>query len=261
MINALRTAATGMEAQQTRINSISNDLANVNTPGYKKSRAAFEDLYYDQVKLPGALNDAAEETPNGIQIGHGTRLTSVSKIFTNGTTNNTGNSLDLAIEGQGFFVMVDSNGDEVYTRNGTFQANKDGEVVNQAGLVLEPSITLPTNIVSLNVAADGTVSAVTSDNEVAQELGSIEVAMFANPAGLQYVGGNLYKASGASGEVVKVAPGEDGSGKVAQGFLENSNVDIGESLITMIVAQRSYEANSKVIEAADRMMQQANNLL
>lgn len=261
MINALRSAATGMEAQQTRINSISNDLANVNTPGYKKTRATFEDLYYDQVKLPGTLNDSQTESPNGIQIGHGTRLTSVSKIFTPGTTSNTGNSLDVAIEGNGFFEVTDSNGDSFYTRNGTFQANSEGEVVTTDGLTLEPNISLPDNILSLTIAEDGTISAIVSDSEDAQELGNIEISMFPNPGGLQYLGSNLYKTTNASGDAVQVTPGEEGSGLLSQGFLENSNVDIGESLITMIVAQRSYEANSKVIEAADRMMQQANNLI
>lgn len=261
MINALRSASTGMEAQQLRINGIANDLANVNTPAYKKTRATFEDLYYDQVKVPGTLNNKDTESPNGIQVGHGTKLSSVSKLFTEGTTQHTGNSLDLAIEGAGFFKVLDSNGDTFYTRNGTFQNNKDGDLVTVNGEVVEPSINLPEDTLSVTIGKDGTVSAMTASADTAEEVGQIELVMFQNPAALQYMGKNLYKVSDASGEETVVVAGNDGSGQIAQGFLENSNVDIGEALITMIVAQRSYEANSKVIEAADRMMQQANNLL
>ncbi|MBF0104830.1 MAG: flagellar basal-body rod protein FlgG [Deltaproteobacteria bacterium] len=261
MINSLRAAATGMEAQQLRINGIANDLANVNTPAYKKTRATFEDLYYDQIKIPGTLNDQETTSPSGIQIGHGTKLTSVSKVFTEGTTNHTGNTLDLAIEGNGFFQVTDANGDTLYTRNGTFQKNQDGEVVTFNGEKLEPAITIPEDVLSLTVGKDGIVSAITPDAETAEELGQIELAIFQNPAALQYMGNNLYKETEASGSPSLVTAGEDGSGNIAQGFLENSNVDIGESLITMIVAQRSYEANAKIIEAADRMMQQANNML
>lgn len=261
MINALRSASTGMEAQQMRINGIANDLANVNTPGYKKTRATFEDLYYDQVKVPGTLSDQQTASPSGIQIGHGTKLTSISKVFTPGTAAQTGNSLDISIDGQGFFQVLDSNGEVFYTRTGAFQTNADREIVTAEGMVLEPGITLPDNIESLTIASDGTVSAIVADADEAQDLGQIELVMFANPAGLNYTGRNLYRQSSASGDPVAVVPGEDGAGLLSQGQLENSNVDISESLITMIVAQRSYEANSKVIEAADRMMQQANNML
>lgn len=261
MINALRSASTGMDAQQLRIDGIANDLANVNTPGYKKTRAVFEDLYYDQVKTPGALNDKDTQSPNGIQIGHGTRLTSIQKVFTDGTTQHTGNTLDLSIEGNGFFKVLDSTGQEFYTRSGSFQTDKDGNVVTMNGMTLQPSIVVPDNTQSITIAKDGTISVITSDSQSASDIGQIEMAMFQNPAGLQYMGQNLYKETDASGTAKTVIAGQDGSGSIAQGFLENSNVDIGESLITMIVAQRSYEANSKVIEAADHMMQQANSLL
>lgn len=261
MINSLRSASTGMEAQQLRINGIANDLANVNTPSYKKTRATFEDLYYDQIKIPGTMNDQETVSPSGIQIGHGTKLTSVSKIFTEGTTSHTGNALDLAIEGGGFFQVIDAEGDTYYTRNGTFQKNQDGEIVTPNGELLEPAITVPDDLLSLTIGKDGIITAITADSDTAEELGQIELAMFQNPAALQYMGKNLYKETEASGTPNIVIPGEDGAGNIAQGFLENSNVDIGESLITMIVAQRSYEANAKIIEAADRMMQQANNML
>ncbi|OVE80548.1 flagellar basal-body rod protein FlgG [bacterium K02(2017)] len=261
MINALRTASTGMEAQQMRINGISNDLANVNTTAYKKTRATFEDLYYDQIKVPGTFNDQETESPNGIQIGHGTKMTSISKIFTQGSMSHTGNTLDLAIEGPGFFRVTNAEGESLYTRTGTFQKNRDGEIVTGNGEKLEPSVTIPENLVSLTIGKDGIMTAITSDSETAEELGQLELAMFQNPSALQYLGKNLYKETDASGTASTVIPGEDGTGNIAQGFTESSNVDIGESLITMIVAQRSYEANSKVIEAADRMMQQANNML
>lgn len=261
MINALRSASTGMEAQQMRINGIAHDLANVNTPGYKKTRSTFEDLYYDQVKVPGTLNNQQTPSPNGIQVGHGTRLTSISKIFTQGTSTQTGNSLDVSIEGQGFFQVTDANGDTYYTRTGSFQTNAEREIVTTEGMKIEPNLSLPDNIQSLTIAQDGTVSAIVADADEAQDLGQIELVMFPNPAGLQYMGRNIYRLTSASGDPVTVTPGQDGSGLLAQGSLENSNVDISESLITMIVAQRSYEANSKVIEAADRMMQQANNMI
>lgn len=261
MINALRSASTGMEAQQLRIDSIANDLANVNTSAYKKTRAAFEDLYYDQIKTPGNLNNQSTQSPSGIQIGHGTKLTAVYKVFNEASTQSTANPLDLAIEGQGFFKVADSQGNFFYTRNGTFQRDSQGNIVTPNGEVLQPSLVIPSNATSISIAKDGTVSVATSDQETAQNLGQIQLAMFQNPAGLKYNGQNLYSLTDASGQETLVTAGQDGSGSVAQGFLENSNVDIGEALIQMIVAQRSYEANSKVIESSDRMMQQANNLI
>lgn len=261
MLNALRSASTGMEAQQYRIDAIANDLANVNTAAYKKTRAMFEDLYYDQVKVPGTLNDVNTPSPNGIQIGHGTKLTAISKVFSETTTEQTNNELDLALEGDGFFQVTDANGNLLYTRNGQFQTDANGNLVTSSGHTVEPAITIPSNAVSITVGKDGTVSVITADSQNATQLGTLELAMFQNPAGLVYMGQNLYKESDASGTVTTVTAGLDGSGEIAQGFLENSNVDIGSSLIQMIVAQRSYEANSKVIEASDRMMQQANNLL
>ena len=261
MINALRSASTGMESQQVRIDSIASDLSNVNTVGYKKTQASFEDLYYDQIKSPGSLNDTNTQSPNGIQIGHGTKLTSVSKVFTTGTLQHTGRNLDIAIQGNGFFQVTNSNGETLYSRNGTLQTDQDGNLITFNGETLEPSITIPSNATSITIAKDGTVSATTSDSESATSLGNIELVMFQNPAALVYKGGHLYQASDASGTASTVTPGQDGSGTLVQEFLENSNVDIGESLISMIVAQRSYEANSKIIEAADRMMQQANNML
>ena len=261
MLNSLRSAATGMEAQQVRIDNIANDLANLNTVGYKKGRADFEDLYYDQIKTPGTSNTANIVSPNGIQVGHGTKLNSISKIFTVGDIQATGQQLDLALEGNGFFQLSDPNGNIVYSRNGSFKIDQLGAIVNSNGLALNPAITVPANTISLTVGTDGTVSAATSDSETAVQLGQIQLAMFQNPAGLVYGGSNIYRESTASGPATVVVAGENGSGELIQGFLEASNVNVGESLINMVVAQRSYESNSKVIETADRMMQSINNIV
>ena len=261
MINALHSASTGMSAQQTRIDGIANDLANLNTVGYKKTRAEFEDLYYDQIKASGSSNSDSTISPNGIQVGHGTKMTSMTKIFTAGDIESTGGQLDLAIGGQGFFKFTDENGNAVYSRNGTLQLNQDGALVNGNGLVMDPSFTIPSTTTSLNIGKDGTVSIKTSDSVDAQNLGKIQLAMFQNPAGLEYVGANLYRETTGSGTATTVNPGADGSGQIQQGFVESSNVNIGDALISMVVAQRSYESNAKVIETADKMMQSVNNIL
>lgn len=261
MINALHAASTGMSAQQTRIDGIANDLANLNTVGYKKTRAEFEDLYYDQVKLPGASNSATTISPNGIQVGHGTKMTSLTKIFSAGDIESTGQQLDLAIEGQGFFKFTDENGNAVYSRNGTLQLNQDGALVNSNGLLMDPSFTIPSTTTSVTIGKDGTISIKTADSADVQELGKIQLSMFQNPAGLEYLGSNLYRETTGSGTATSVDPGNDGAGKLEQGFLESSNVNIGDALISMVVAQRSYESNAKVIETADRMMQSVNNIL
>lgn len=260
MLNALRSAATGMEAQQIRIDGIANDLANVNTTGYKKAKADFEDLYYDQIKTPGALEDQNTASPTGIQVGHGTKLTAIAKVFTNGELQQTQQQLDLAISGNGFFTVTDSSGNTYYTRNGTFMVNKDGLLSTTTGMTLDPQISIPTTATSLTIADDGTVSTSASGETTATTLGQITLAMIPNPAGLKYLGSNNYQVTDASGAATAVTPGAEGSGKIMQGFLESSNVNVGESLINMIVAQRSYEANAKVIETADRMMQSVNNI-
>lgn len=260
MINALRSASTGMEAQQIRIDAIANDLANINTVAYKRSKEDFEDLYYDQIKTPGSFSNQSTESPTGIQVGHGTKLSSISKVFTAAETTQTGQNFDMAIEGNGFFKVTDSGGNILYTRNGAFVTNVDGNLATNDGKLLEPNITVPSDVLSVTIAKDGTVSVTQAGSETSTTLGQIELATFTNPAGLQYMGGNMYKETTASGTATTVVAGAEGSGEIAQGFLENSNVNIGESLIGMIVAQRSYEANAKVIEAADRMMQSVNNM-
>lgn len=261
MINALRSAATGMNAQQTLIDGLANDLANINTTAYKKSRAAFEDLYYDQIKAPGSTNAQNVKSPNGIQVGHGTKLTAIYKDFATGDLKQTDQALDLAIEGKGFFALTNAEGATVYTRDGVMQLDDQGNLTNTNGLKLEPNLTIPTNTTSLTISKDGIVSIKTSDSAEVQELGQIQLNMFQNPAGLEYLGGNIYRESSASGTATQVNPGQEGSGKISQGFVEGSNVNVGESLISMVVAQRSYESNAKVIETADRMMQSVNNIL
>lgn len=250
-----------MEAQQARIDAIANDLANIATVGFKRGRPEFEDLYYDQIKTPGNKNNENVQSPNGIQIGHGVKMTTMTRIFTPGNVENTGQPLDVAIAGQGFFQLVDENGNDVYSRNGVFQVNADGDIVNLAGLKFNSGITVPTNATSVTIGTDGTVSYKTSESGDSQDVGKIELAMFQNPSGLENLGGNLYRATDASGAVVSTIAGKDGAGKLQQGFLEQSNVNVGESLISMVVAQRSYESNAKVIETADRMMQSVNNIL
>lgn len=261
MINALRSAATGMNAQQTLIDGLANDLANINTTAFKKSRAAFEDLYYDQIKSPGSINDQNIESPNGIQVGHGTKLTAIYKDFSTGDLKQTDQALDIAIEGKGFFVLSNAEGNSVYSRDGVMQLDKTGKLINSNGLVVSPEITIPSNATSVTISKDGIVTIKTPDSQDPVAAGQLQLAMFQNPAGLEYAGGNVYKETPASGTATLVNPGVDGSGKIVQGFVEGSNVNVGESLINMVVAQRSYESNAKVIETADRMMQSVNNIL
>lgn len=260
MLNALRSAATGMEAQQVRIDGIANDLANVNTTGYKKAKADFEDLYYDQIKSPGALENSSTKSPTGIQVGHGTKLTAIAKVFTQGEVQQTQQQLDLAISGNGFFTVKDTSGNTYYTRNGTFVVNAEGQMATSSGMLLEPQISVPAEATTVTIAADGTVSTLAEGQTSATSLGQITLAMIPNPAGLKNMGGNNYTVTDASGAATSVTAGQSGSGKIMQGFLESSNVNVGESLINMIVAQRSYESNAKVIETADRMMQAVNNI-
>lgn len=261
MLNALRTAATGMEAQQIRIDNIANDLANINTIAYKRSTEDFEDLYYDQVKTPGSLNSQNVESPNGIQVGHGTKLTSISKIFTEGAMQQTGRDLDVSIEGSGFFKVTDANGQTQYTRNGSLILNTDRLLCTSTGLEIEPQITIPEDAVSVSIGRDGTITVTTSADATPTEAGQIQLVTFPNPSGLRYMGAHLYGETNASGSPAITTPGADGAGTISQGFLEISNVNMGEELINMVVAQRSYETNAKVIEAADRMMQAINSVV
>ncbi len=260
MIRSLWTAATGMQAQTLNIDVISNNLANVSTAGFKKSRAEFQDLLYETLRPAGVASSDSTEVPTGIQVGHGTRPSAVNRMFAQGDFQQTKNELDLAIEGGGFFQILQSNGETGYTRDGAFKLDNEGRIVNADGFLLEPEISVPNNTIAVSIAIDGTVSVLQAGQAEPSEIGTIELARFMNPAGLHSIGRNLYSPTAASGDVIVGTAGEDGFGTIAQGYLEGSNVSVVEEMVSMIVAQRAYETNSKVIQASDEMLQMANNV-
>ncbi|MFA0085455.1 flagellar basal-body rod protein FlgG [Vibrio sp. 10N.286.49.C2] len=254
MHSALWISKTGMAAQDTKMSAISNNLANVNTVGFKRDRVVFEDLFYSIQRQPGAQVDQVNQLPTGVQLGSGVRVVGTQKVFTQGSAQNTGQELDLAVMGQGFFQIENSDGQIMYTRNGQFHVNSEGLMVNSQGLPLEPQVQLPDNALSLSVGVDGTVTATTADSTVPQDLGQISLAKFINPAGLEAVGGNLFKETEASGQAEELIPGEEGAGSIKQGALEGSNVQVVEEMVDMITTQRAYEMNAKVVSAADDML-------
>lgn len=261
MIRALYSAASGMNAQQLNVDNIANNLANANTAGYKSRRAQFQDLLYQNMVQPGASAGQQTTVPTGLQLGLGTRASSNEIIFTQGSFTETDNPLDLVIQGNGFFQVRRPSGDLAYTRDGSFQLDKNGSIVTSSGDQLEPQITVPANAQSLTIAPDGTVSYLLPGQSAAQKAGQIQIAMFQNPAGLNSIGKNLYQPTDASGDPTVAAPGgQEGLGSLLQGYTEQSNVSIVQEFINLIVAQRAYEANSKVVKAADEMYQQVNNL-
>jgi len=260
MIRSLWTSATGMQAQALNLDVISNNLANVNTSGFKKSRAEFQDLLYETIRPAGTPSSQDTEVPTGIQLGHGTRPSTVLKIFSQGNMENTQNELDLAIEGDGFFQISLPSGETAYTRDGAFKLDSDGRIVNSDGFALEPEISIPSDALSISVGLDGTVSVLQAGESIPSEVGTIELARFVNPAGLISMGKNLFITSEASGDEMTGTAGEDGLGTLAQGFLEMSNVSVVDEMVNMITAQRAYESNSKAIQAADEMLQLANNV-
>ena len=260
MIRSLWTSATGMQAQALNLDVISNNLANVNTSGFKKSRAEFQDLLYETIKPAGTPSSQDTNVPTGIQLGHGTRPSTVLKIFSQGSMENTQNELDLAIEGDGFFQITLPNGEMAYTRDGAFKLDSDGRIVNSDGFAMEPEISIPSDALSISVGLDGTVSVLQAGENTPSEIGTIELARFVNPAGLISMGKNLFITSEASGDEMTGTAGEDGLGTLAQGFLEMSNVSVVDEMVNMITAQRAYESNSKAIQAADEMLQLANNV-
>lgn len=260
MIRALWTAGTGMVAQQINIDTIANNLANVNTTGFKKVRAEFQDLLYQTVRSAGSSATQGVRLPTGLQVGHGTMLAATTKIFTQGDFLQTDNPLDLVIEGDGFFQVQMPDGSAAFTRNGALKTDVEGRIVTSEGYVVQPEITIPEGATTINVGSDGTVSAILPGQTDPEEIGRFEIAMFRNPAGLINVGKGLYRATGSSGEAVSVTPGTEGSGTIVNKFLEMSNVKVVEEMINMIVAQRAYDVNSKAIQAADEMLQTANGL-
>lgn len=260
-MRSLFTAATGMIAQQMNIDAIANNLANVNTTAFKKSRVNFQDLLYETVKPAGTETAAGTSIPEGIQIGHGVRPASVAKNFSGGNLIQTGAPLDIAIEGNGFFQVELPDGTTGYTRDGAFKMNQEGRVMTVDGYPLTPGITIPTNWTQITIGSDGTISAMVPGTSAPQNVGQLTLARFANPAGLDArLGRNVMLESQASGSATTSQPGLEGVGLVEQGFLENSNVQVVEEIIQMIIAQRAYEASSKVIQASDEMLQLANTL-
>ena len=261
MIKALWTAATGMEAQQLNMDVIANNLANVNTAGFKKSRADFQDLLYQNIKSAGSSASASTENPTGIQVGLGSRTAAVQKLFTVGDVQQTGNDLDLAIQGSGFLQVELPNGETAYTRAGTLKKDGTGRLVTSAGNPIVPQIVIPENATRIAIGSDGTVEAFLDGSNQGNQLGTIELATFSNPAGLSSLGGNLYQETASSGTAVTGIPGELGIGELVQGFLEGSNVNIMEEMVAMIAGQRAYEVNSKAIKTADEMLQMTNNIV
>jgi len=261
MDQALWIAKTGLEAQQTRMAVTANNLANVNTTGFKRSRAVFEDLLYQNDAQAGAQSSESTELNSGLMLGTGVRVVATEKLFNQGNLVQTGNSLDMAIEGRGFFQILMPDGDIGYTRDGTFQVNADGEVVTSKGYSLQPSITIPEDAKSVTISKDGIVSVTQPGVATPVQVGTIETVDFINPAGLTPIGQNLFLESGSSGSPQSGTAGEGGLGTIAQGSLETSNVNTVEELVNMIETQRAYEMNSKAISTAEQMLEYANNTL
>ncbi|WP_339388669.1 flagellar basal-body rod protein FlgG [Vibrio caribbeanicus] len=254
MHSALWVSKTGMAAQDTKMTAISNNLANVNTVGFKRDRVVFEDLFYTIQRQPGAQVDEVNELPSGVQLGSGVRVVGTQKVFTQGNTQNTSQDLDLAVMGKGFFQIENSDGQIMYTRNGQFQVNSEGLMVNSQGLPLEPQIQIPDDALSISVGVDGTVTTTSAIDPTPQQVGQITLARFINPAGLEAVGGNLFRQTDASGLAEELIASEDGVGSIKQRALEGSNVQVVEEMVDMITTQRAYEMNAKVVSAADDML-------
>jgi flagellar basal-body rod protein FlgG len=261
MLRAMYTAASGMEAQQLNIDNIAHNLANVNTSGYKVRRAQFQDLLYQNIRQAGASNTATTEIPVGTQIGLGTKLAATEIIFSQGDFASTENPLDIVIEGQGFFQVLMPNGQIAYTRNGNFHQNRDGNVVTSDGDLLNDQISIPEDHTSISVGKDGTVTVTTAGETEPQTVGRIELALFRNPSGLEPIGKSLLLPTLASGDPITGTPGEIGLGTLMSGYVEQSNVSVVEEMVNMIISQRAYEANSKVIRTAEEMFSQANNVV
>ena len=253
-MRSLFTAASGMEAQQLRIDSIANNLANVNTTGFKKWRPEFQDMFYEILRAPGATGADGSSLPTGVQVGHGVRNSSISRVFGQGDRVSTGQDLDLAVDGDGFFQVEKTGGETLYTRDGAFKRDRDGNMVTSSGYQLVPNIAVPTDAIQVTILPDGTVSALLAGQVEPSEIGQLELARFVNPAGLRALGGNLFAPTEASGDPETGSPDADGFGAVTQGFLEMSNVNVAEELVQMILAQRAFETNSRVIQAGDEMM-------
>lgn len=261
MMRALWTAATGMYAQQLNVDVISNNMANVNTAGFKKTKTDFQDLLYQTLKTPGTATASGSISPSGVQVGLGTNVVATTRLFSQGNFQETTNPLDLAIEGDGFFQIEMPNGELAYTRAGSFKLDSEGTVINSEGMSLSPGIVIPSNSIEISIGSDGTISTLNGDTNVVEVLGSsVQLARFSNPAGLKAIGHSLFTPTVSSGDATEAAPGSSGIGLLAQGFLELSNVSIVEEMVNLIAGQRSYEICSRAIQASDEMLQTANSI-
>lgn len=260
-MEALWVAKTGLDAQQTRMSVVSNNLANVNTTGFKRGRAVFEDLLYQNVTQAGGATSANTESPTGLTTGTGVRVVATEKTFTQGSALQTGNSLDVLIQGRGFFQVLQPDGNLAYSRDGSFKVDSEGRLVTSSGYEIQPSITIPSDAQSVTIGLDGTVQATLQGQTAPTSLGTLQLADFINPAGLQPKGQNLFLETAASGSPQVTNPGLEGLGTLVQGSLEGSNVNVVEELVSMIETQRAYEMNSKAISTSDQMLQYLNNNL
>ncbi len=261
MTSALWNSKTGLDAQQTRMTVISNNLANANTTGFKRDRAVFEDLIYQNIRQPGAQSSQDTQLPTGLQLGTGVRVVATEKLFTQGNVSQTDAPLDVAVQGRGFFEIQLPDGTTGYTRDGSFTLDSQGQIVNSSGYTLQPAITIPPNVTSITIGVDGTVSTLTSGDSAPTQVGNIQLVDFVNETGLQPRGENLFLETASSGSPTPGTPGQNGLGTIIQGALETSNVNVVEELVNMIETQRTYEVNSRAIETADSMLQYVNNNL
>ena len=260
MIRSLWIARTGLDAQQTQLDVIANNLANVSTNGFKRARPVFEDLLYQTLRQPGAQSSQQTQVPAGLQMGTGVRPVSTARIFTQGNIQKTDNALDLGIQGDGFFQILLPDGTTGYTRDGSFQKDNQGQIVTSDGYPLQPNITIPATALSVSIGTDGTVTITQSGTAASTQIGTIQLANFINPAGLQSMGQNLFLETAASGTATPNTPGTNGAGTVNQGYVETSNVNVAEELVSMIQTQRAYELNSKVVSTSDAMLARLTQL-
>ncbi len=260
MIRSLWISKTGLDAQQTQMDVIANNLANVSTTGFKRSRAVFEDLLYQTLRQPGAQSSQQTQIPSGLQIGTGVRPIAAERIHTQGNLQQTGNKLDMAIQGPGFFQVLLPDGTTAYTRDGSFQTDSQGQVVTSSGFVVQPAMTVPANATSVTIGRDGVVTVSQPGATAPVQIGSMQLASFINPAGLQSQGENLYVETASSGTPGTNVPGTNGTGMLSQGYVETSNVNVVEELVNMIQTQRAYEVNSKAITVSDQMLQKLSQI-
>ncbi|TFW10252.1 flagellar basal-body rod protein FlgG [Oxalobacteraceae bacterium OM1] len=260
MIRSLWISKTGLDAQQTQMDVISNNLANVSTSGFKRSRAVFEDLLYQTLRQPGAQTSQQTQLPTGLQLGTGVRPVATERLFTQGNLQQTGNDLDVAIEGNGFFQVLMPDGTNAYTRDGSFHTDQNGQLVTSSGFPVQPAITVPANATKITIGRDGTVTANTPGSPAGTQIGTLQLVTFVNPSGLESKGQNLYVETSASGSPTANAPGSNGAGLLSQGVVETSNVNVVEELVNMIQTQRAYEINSKAIQTSDQMLQKISQL-